>query len=109
MSQGDYNVPNGGGLGGGEEASIGAYVCAKYSYVAQQADELSFSKGDYIIVLEKSKDGWWKGGLQCYISSKLFGVTQCCAVLLFRTKARATWSRILSSAHNMLPSRLKLN
>ncbi|KAF6036725.1 dock [Bugula neritina] len=61
MSQGDYNVPNGGGLGGGEEASIGAYVCAKYSYVAQQADELSFSKGDYIIVLEKSKDGWWKG------------------------------------------------
>ena len=36
-------------------------VQAKYSYIAKQADELSFNKGDYISVQEKSSDGWWKG------------------------------------------------
>ena len=49
------------GTGGGEEAPVGAYVHAKYSYAAQQPDELSFMKGDYIQVTEKSNDGWWKG------------------------------------------------
>lgn len=49
------------GLGGGDEASVGTHVFAKYAYVAQQPDELSFSKGDFIIVIEKSNDGWWRG------------------------------------------------
>ena len=34
---------------------------AKYAYTAQQPDELSLSKGDRVLVLEKSSDGWWKG------------------------------------------------
>lgn len=33
----------------------------KYAYTAQQKDELSLCKGDRVIVLEKSPDGWWKG------------------------------------------------
>jgi len=36
------------------------FAIAKYSYQAQQEDELSLTKGDKIIVLEKSSDGWWK-------------------------------------------------
>lgn len=39
------------------------HAVAKYSYEAQQADELSLTKGDKIVVLEKSSDGWWKGVL----------------------------------------------
>jgi len=34
---------------------------AKYAYQAQQADEISLEKGERIMVLEKSSDGWWKG------------------------------------------------
>jgi len=34
---------------------------AKYSYKAQRPDELSLNKGETVIVLEKSSDGWWKG------------------------------------------------
>lgn len=39
------------------------FAIAKYSYEAQQSDELSLSKGDKIVVLEKSSDGWWRGEL----------------------------------------------
>ncbi len=34
---------------------------AKYAYQAQQADEISLEKGERVMVLEKSSDGWWKG------------------------------------------------
>lgn len=34
---------------------------AKYAYQAQQQDEISLNKGDKVVVLEKSSDGWWKG------------------------------------------------
>jgi len=37
------------------------FAIAKYDYEANQDDELSISKGDRIVVLEKSPDGWWKG------------------------------------------------
>ncbi|CAO1310108.1 unnamed protein product [Diamesa serratosioi] len=33
----------------------------KYNYQAQQADELSLTKGTRILILEKSNDGWWRG------------------------------------------------
>ena len=34
---------------------------AKYPYVAAQPDELKLLKGDKVVVIEKSSDGWWKG------------------------------------------------
>ena len=34
---------------------------AKFSYHARQLDELSLTKGERVIVIEKSSDGWWKG------------------------------------------------
>ncbi|XP_060573333.1 cytoplasmic protein NCK2-like isoform X2 [Ruditapes philippinarum] len=33
----------------------------KYNYTAQQQDELSLTKGETVVVLEKSSDGWWNG------------------------------------------------
>ena len=33
----------------------------KYNYTAQQQDELSLTKGELVMVLEKSSDGWWNG------------------------------------------------
>lgn len=33
----------------------------KFSYDPQLDDELRLNKGDTIIVLDKSSDGWWKG------------------------------------------------
>lgn len=36
-------------------------ACAKYFYTAQRADEISLSKGERIMVIEKSSDGWWRG------------------------------------------------
>lgn len=53
------------------EAAIGSSVQAKYTYIAQQADELSFAKGDHIIVVEKSNDGWWKGKGRCCVTDYL--------------------------------------
>jgi len=35
----------------------------KYNYQAQQLDELSLVKGNRVLILEKSGDGWWRG--QC--------------------------------------------
>ncbi|XP_067948213.1 cytoplasmic protein NCK2-like isoform X2 [Watersipora subatra] len=49
------------GPGEAPDVHIGSTVTAKYSYIAQQPDELSFSKGDKVIVIEQSNDGWWKG------------------------------------------------
>lgn len=37
------------------------FVVAKFSYSANQDDELSFKKGERLLVVEKSNDGWWKG------------------------------------------------
>lgn len=36
-------------------------ACAKYLYTAQRADEISLLKGERIMVIEKSSDGWWRG------------------------------------------------
>lgn len=36
-------------------------ACAKFLYTAQRADEISLSKGERIMVIEKSSDGWWRG------------------------------------------------
>ena len=33
----------------------------KYNYSAQQPDELSLVKGQQVLVMEKSSDGWWRG------------------------------------------------
>lgn len=37
---------------------------ALYDYAAQRTDELSFNKGDIIVVTERRDDEWWKGRLQ---------------------------------------------
>lgn len=36
---------------------------ALYPYQAQNEDELSFEKGDVIIVLSKEEASWWRGEL----------------------------------------------
>lgn len=36
---------------------------ALYPYQAQNEDELSFDKGDVIVVLAKDEAAWWKGEL----------------------------------------------
>ena len=46
-------------------------VC-KYNYQAQRPDELSLIKGEKIMVLEKSIDGWWKGRKSDNVSSGWF-------------------------------------
>lgn len=33
----------------------------KFNYTAQRQDELTLVKGESILVMEKSSDGWWKG------------------------------------------------
>jgi hypothetical protein len=32
----------------------------KKEYLAKKTDDLSINKGDYVQVLEKNLDGWWK-------------------------------------------------
>ena len=62
VAGGDEN--NGYSVGGGGGESQYCDNCpalAKYAYTAQQRDELSLNKGDRVLVLEKSSDGWWKG------------------------------------------------
>lgn len=63
-------VRGGGGAGGEAGArrvdpadALGTAV-VKYNYQAQQADELSLTKGTRILILEKSNDGWWRGQYQ---------------------------------------------
>ena len=34
---------------------------AKFLYTAQRSDEISLTKGERIMVIEKSNDGWWRG------------------------------------------------
>ena len=36
-------------------------VQAMFSFTAQDHDELSFNAGDWITVLDKSNENWWKG------------------------------------------------
>lgn len=36
---------------------------ALYPYKAQNEDELSFEKGDVIVVLSKDEESWWRGEL----------------------------------------------
>ncbi|XP_013419624.1 cytoplasmic protein NCK2 [Lingula anatina] len=52
-----------------EQGSIGSETqfcdnipaIVKYAYPSRQSDEMSLVKGEKVIVLEKSSDGWWKG------------------------------------------------
>lgn len=46
---------------GSETFADSVPTIAKYSYEAQQTDEITLAKGDRVHVLEKSSDGWWKG------------------------------------------------
>ena len=52
-----------GGFGGTETFQLGQCVpaCAKFFYTAQRPDEISLSKGERIMVIERSSDGWWRG------------------------------------------------
>ena len=36
-------------------------VQALFTFTAQDSDELSFTAGDWITVLDKSNRDWWKG------------------------------------------------
>lgn len=47
-----------------DTASPGLQVRALYSFLAEEADELEFSAGDIIQVLECSDPTWWKGQLR---------------------------------------------
>ncbi|KAI6243942.1 hypothetical protein M3Y99_00061600 [Aphelenchoides fujianensis] len=38
-----------------------SYAIAKFSYDPQRDDELRLSKGDHLVVVDKSSDGWWRG------------------------------------------------
>ena len=40
---------------------VASATVAKYQYEARQQDEITLAKGDRVVVLEKSSDGWWKG------------------------------------------------
>ncbi|MFH4976600.1 hypothetical protein AB6A40_003309 [Gnathostoma spinigerum] len=58
------NSSNGTGGRIKESSNVGtSYAKAKYAYEPQRDDELRLSKGDLVVVIEKSSDGWWKG--QC--------------------------------------------
>jgi hypothetical protein len=37
------------------------YAIAKYNYDPQRPDELQLQRGDSVLVVERSSDGWWKG------------------------------------------------
>uniref|UniRef100_A0AC34R4A0 Uncharacterized protein n=1 Tax=Panagrolaimus sp. JU765 TaxID=591449 RepID=A0AC34R4A0_9BILA len=37
------------------------YAVAKYNYEPQRQDELQLTRGESVLVLERSSDGWWKG------------------------------------------------
>ena len=70
---GNNTRPRGGGGGvGGDQLDNATPVTtnqlaqflpagAKFNYTAQRPDELSLVKGERIMVMEKSSDGWWKG------------------------------------------------
>lgn len=47
----------------GTTNKLAQYIPAtvKFNYTAQRPDELSLVKGERILVMEKSSDGWWKG------------------------------------------------
>lgn len=47
----------------GNSTAIRQICKARYTYPANQPDELSLERGDRIRVLEKSSDGWWRGML----------------------------------------------
>ena len=34
---------------------------ALYNYHAEEDDDLSFKKGDILVVYQKNSNGWWKG------------------------------------------------
>lgn len=38
-----------------------SYAVAKYNYEPQRQDELHLTRGETVLVLERSSDGWWKG------------------------------------------------
>jgi len=40
---------------------VDTFTVARYPYETQQPDELQLSKGERVIVIEKSNDGWWRG------------------------------------------------
>ena len=40
---------------------ISSYAIAKYNYEPQRPDELPLQRGDNVLVVERSSDGWWKG------------------------------------------------
>ncbi|XP_077444012.1 intersectin-2-like isoform X2 [Stigmatopora argus] len=48
-------------LGSGSSPSPACQVIAMYDYTAANPDELSFSKGRLITVLDKSDPDWWRG------------------------------------------------
>ncbi|VEL25690.1 unnamed protein product [Protopolystoma xenopodis] len=55
-------VTGGSGFGVGSSCLGSRQICvARFAYAASQPDELSIQRGDYIRVLEKSSDGWWRG------------------------------------------------
>ena len=47
-------------------------VLAKYAHEAQEANELSFAKGDIIVVHKRHRSGWWKGSCQSTGESGVF-------------------------------------
>lgn len=46
---------------GHQETGEGDFVRALYDYEATNQEEISFSEGDLIRIIERSEDGWWTG------------------------------------------------
>ncbi|ELU02983.1 hypothetical protein CAPTEDRAFT_176611, partial [Capitella teleta] len=45
----------------GSSVDSSSPAIAKYDYAPQKLDELSLTKGDRVLVIERSSDGWWRG------------------------------------------------
>eukprot|EP01083_Nonionella_stella_P083060 229483_1 len=79
-------------------------VIAQWDYTAQEDDELSFSKGDTIIVLkDEDKNGWCRGRLEknnnkgwfnmAYINTDPTNVNQICFCRQPLTKYAKHWTQ----------------
>ncbi|KAI6191455.1 hypothetical protein M3Y97_00229900 [Aphelenchoides bicaudatus] len=43
-----------------EMPDVVSYAVAKFNYEPQRDDELKLTKGDYLSIVDKSADGWWR-------------------------------------------------
>lgn len=77
------------------------YVKALYSFAKRKENELSFNKGDILLVIDRNYNGWWKGYAHgqvgrfpsnyctdCNIEPTSFAIDGPKAIALYSYKAR---------------------